>query len=505
MNRRQFLQSSLLTSLVYGAGALPRFINESSAAFQPLGSKKMLLNLFMDGAPDMRHIIVPEYSADEEDFGYHYWRNRNRSHSEDPNNPNNPNPIIIGSTGQMKYHWENRFDHHNSDEPGRYHSHNGVKFGIAKSCGWLSQMWNEGNVAIICNAYGINSQAHDFATLVMNQGNRASLPGELDRSGWGGRLAVASNQNAVGLTNIPSRFCFGPDGNNINAVNNSNLISVANSREMGLREVELSRNARFPWTQDIASRSAKAYYKTLQSELPNNSIYQRFLEHESKLREFGALLNDRLASVPLPTRIQALYDTNLPNNSNLLNSTNFGRQIRNAFDTMACHDLLDAKVMSMEYGGWDSHEGQADQVNPKFEDLFGVDKGFSALWQALESDVGGVNVNRENLVILMAGEFGRQLRDNGGKGTDHGEGNIMLLIGEKVTGGVYGDMFPDTEITQITDASISIPVTTGLTHIDRHFGEVCNWVTPGSVSSVFPQRNSSDIEVDVSFANLLTS
>ena len=493
MNRRQFLQNSLLTSLIYSAGALPRFINESSAAFQPLGSKKMLLNLFMNGAPDMRHIIVPEYSANTADFGYHYWRNRTRSHG------------IGNAPSSMQNHWNDNFNHHNSGD--QYRSHSAVNFGIAKSCGWLSQMWEQGNVAIICNAYGIDSRAHDHATLVMNQGNRTSQTGQLNRSGWGGRLAVAGNGsasgNAIGLTNIPSRFCFGPDGTNINSVNNSNLVSVADSRRIGLREAELSRNARFPWTQDIASRSAKAYYKTLQSELPNDSIYQRFLEHESKLREFGSLLNERLATVPIPARIQALYDNDILNNSNLLNSTYFGRQIRNAFDTIASHDLLDAKVMSMEYGGWDSHEGQAEQVGSQFEDLFGVDKGFSALWQALVNDVGGVNANRGNLVILTAGEFGRQIRDNGGNGTDHGEGNVMLLIGEKVTGGVYGEMFPDGEIDRIQDASINTPEITGLTHIDRHFGEVCNWVTPGSASTVFPQRNSSDLENGVSFNNLI--
>ena len=172
---------------------------------------------------------------------------------------------------------------------------------------------------------------------------------------------------------------------------------------------------------------------------------------------------------------------------------------------MLIQDLLDAKVMSMEYGGWDSHEGQAEQVNPQFEDLFGVDKGFSALWQALESDVDDANVNRENLVILTAGEFGRQIRDNGGNGTDHGEGNIMLLFGEKVSGGVYGEMFPNDEINRIQDDSINTPEITGLTHIDRHFGEICNWVTPGSASTVFPQRNSSDLESGVSFNNLLTT
>lgn len=484
MNRRQFLQSSLYASLVYGAGALPKFINESAAAFVPLGSKKVLLNVMLGGGPDLRHFIVPAYSANSSDFGYHYWRNRTRAHG------------IANSPSAMQAYWNENFDHR---------AHNGVNFGIAKSCAWFTEMWDAGNVAIVCNAYGIESRAHDHATLVLNQGNRTSLSGQLNRSGWGGRLAVAANGNAIGLTNIPSRFCFGPNGNNINEVNNSNLVSVSDSRNIGFHEFDRTRNARWESRSDQAARASKSYYKTLQNELPANSIYQRFLEHESKLRLFGSLIQDRLTSVPIPARIQALYDSDVPGINNeqpLLSNRYFGRQIRNAFDTLASHDLLDASVASLHYGDWDSHADQAEQINDNLEDLFGTDRALSALWQALEVDAG-VDVNRENLVISMAGEFGRQLRDNGGNGTDHGEGNMMFLFGEKVTGGIYGSLFPGSEIDRIQDTSINTPDIVGLTQIDHHFGEICNWVQSNSASTVFPDRASAAIEQAGMFSNLL--
>ena len=147
----------------------------------------------------MRHMIVPEYSTNSHHFGYHYWRNRTRSHA------------IGDAPSAMKAHWNNNFTHH---------SHNGVKFGIAKSCGWFAQMWKAGNVAIICNAYTINTRAHDYAMLILNQGNRTSRPGQIERSGWGGRLAATTGGNAISLTDTTSRFNFGPAGSNINAVDN---------------------------------------------------------------------------------------------------------------------------------------------------------------------------------------------------------------------------------------------------------------------------------------------
>jgi uncharacterized protein (DUF1501 family) len=37
-------------------------------------------------------------------------------------------------------------------------------------------------------------------------------------------------------------------------------------------------------------------------------------------------------------------------------------------------------------------------------------------------------------------EFGRTARENGSRGTDHGHGNAMLVMGNSVNGGkVYGD------------------------------------------------------------------
>ena len=64
----------------------------------------------------------------------------------------------------------------------------------------------------------------------------------------------------------------------------------------------------------------------------------------------------------------------------------------------------------------------------------------------------------------------------------------MFVIGPKVRGGLYGEIFPESEIAKYDQPRADID---GLTSIERLFGSIADLMQPGSASLVFPQSNIS--------------
>lgn len=537
MNRRNFLQSALYSGLVYGTGSLPGLVNTGLAAPAPI-TNRTLINLNLRGGPDLRHLIVPAYDANPDSFGNKYWKHRWRAHRLDQTDQstwqarwnNDYFPITVGGEN-----WNNNL----IDVGGLNSTNSGqgaVTFGIWREAGWLIDMFRAGHAALVFNAVGGTNRAHDLSELMLDQGNVLSKLNDRDRSGWGGRVARSAGGNVISLTNTPSPFCFGPLGDapiyNPDRIDNIDLVSVDESRDfngnpgIGLYDVNIANNQLYNNRYKLA-RSAKSYYAALRQEQVS-SAYQKFMDHERKVRQFGELIQSRLESVPIPYLIEALNrGVNDPNGApinpdpeeptearRVLRSSNgFARQILNLYDTLAANDLLEARVMSMSYGGWDSHGNQrripaelATDPNNPFEnrgiesglrDIFGgqfgnnpsdanaLHCGFSALWASLPD----VN-QRQNLVLTIAGEFGRQIRDNGDAGTDHGKGNLMLILSESVQGGIYGEMFQVDEIDKYDNTDLRTPDIDPRTEIDQFFSQVADWVVPGSATSVFPRMAS---------------
>ena len=60
----------------------------------------------------------------------------------------------------------------------------------------------------------------------------------------------------------------------------------------------------------------------------------------------------------------------------------------------------------------------------------------------------------KRVVTLVFSEFGRRVKENGSKGTDHGAGAPVLLVGESVRGGMHGTP-PDLTVLDQGDVPYS--------------------------------------------------
>ncbi len=90
------------------------------------------------------------------------------------------------------------------------------------------------------------------------------------------------------------------------------------------------------------------------------------------------------------------------------------------------------EIAFADIGGWDTHVNQGaaqGQLSTKLSD-------FSQSIAALVTDLGE---RMADTIVITMSEFGRAVNENGNRGTDHGHGNAMLVMGGGVRGGkVYG-------------------------------------------------------------------
>jgi uncharacterized protein (DUF1501 family) len=79
-------------------------------------------------------------------------------------------------------------------------------------------------------------------------------------------------------------------------------------------------------------------------------------------------------------------------------------------------------------GGWDTHANQGNATGQLADKLGNLAKGIAQLRQEF---------SEPNDTIVVMSEFGRTSAENGTKGTDHGFGNAMWLLGNRVQGGQW--------------------------------------------------------------------
>jgi len=137
---------------------------------------------------------------------------------------------------------------------------------------------------------------------------------------------------------------------------------------------------------------------------------------------------------------------------------------------------LGLEVAFAELGQWDHHTNEGSTQGQIANRLDDFARGLSAF----ATDLGD---RMADVVVVTMSEFGRTVKENGNRGTDHGHGNAMLILGGPVKGGkVYGK-WPGLEQNQLYQGR-DLAITTDFRDV---FAEVVTGhLGARDISKIFP-------------------
>lgn len=130
------------------------------------------------------------------------------------------------------------------------------------------------------------------------------------------------------------------------------------------------------------------------------------------------------------------------------------------------------QAITLDYGGWDTHEYQQGRFRGLVEPL---SNGLAAFWNDLVAF-------HNRLVVVSITEFGRRLRSNKSGGTDHGRAGVSFVLGGKVKGGKFYGTWPGLSSSQL-DEGVDLAVTTDYRRV---LTEILDHINGRRNASLFP-------------------
>lgn len=134
------------------------------------------------------------------------------------------------------------------------------------------------------------------------------------------------------------------------------------------------------------------------------------------------------------------------------------------------------KIGFLSSGGWDTHINQGNVKGSLASSLTNLSNTLAQLREAF---------NEPNDLIVVASEFGRTCAENGTKGTDHGHGNVMWLLGNSVQGGRWHGRWNGLSIDRLNEGR-DLPVHHDFRGIFSQALQRCLGVSQSKLAEVFP-------------------
>ena len=266
--------------------------------------------------------------------------------------------------------------------------------GLHPALSALQRFWDNGNLAIV---QGVGSPKSTRSHFDAQDFVEAGIPGQRTNDGWLNRALLASPEpnisgfRAVAIQpNLP-RSLLGP-------APAMAISSLANFR---------LQTGRF-------SGPAEEGFEAMYAAAVDTSLRQSGGEAFRALREVQTAKLEQM-----PARNGAQY----PNSP-------LGKRLADL--ARLIHADLGLEVGATDCDGWDTHVNQGNAQGQ----LAGRLKNLGDSIAAFASDLGE---KMADVCLVTMTEFGRTVRENGNRGTDHGTGSAMFVLGGNVKGRqIYG-------------------------------------------------------------------
>jgi uncharacterized protein (DUF1501 family) len=173
--------------------------------------------------------------------------------------------------------------------------------------------------------------------------------------------------------------------------------------------------------------------------------------------------------------------TYVPANGASYGNGGFGKSLQQIAQLIKSN--VGVEVAFADIGGWDTHVNEVGG-QPTNGQLANNLTQFGQALAAFYQDLGD---RMEDVTLVTMSEFGRTVKENGDRGTDHGHANVMFVMGGDVRGGkVYGD-WPGLHEEQLYDGR-DLALTTDFRDV---LGElVARHIGNPNLKSVFPGYDS---------------
>ncbi len=118
----------------------------------------------------------------------------------------------------------------------------------------------------------------------------------------------------------------------------------------------------------------------------------------------------------------------VPSNGATYTTSSFGKGLRSAAALIKAN--IGVEAIQVDIGGWDTHVEEDPIAGALFTNMQDFSNAIGAFWADVLQGNGTYNVT-----LTAMSEFGRNVRQNGNAGTDHGRGGVMFAMGHHIAGG----------------------------------------------------------------------